>query len=176
MAEADHYRCQLFDMQQHMIREWETEVPEIPLPEGQVEPETHYEWIADAYRDRRRLPGWEGGIFWLLDEHTAQWIDRQTAWYGGLAPVERQLMHASILASYGLYEEALSLYRAVLERGEEMAGLQARQELIALYEDISRDLNRLNKYSKSDQYLDAALILARELRTRIAEEKFRERK
>jgi hypothetical protein len=173
---AERYRCQLFDLQQHLLARWETTALEITLSEDQVESGVQYEWITDAYRGNRRLPGWEGGIFWLVDEQMARWIDRQTAWSEALAPFERRLMQARILANYGLYEEASAVYRVVLEQGTEIAQLQARQELIALYEDISRRLNRLNKPSRSDQYLDAALTLARELQARIAQERLQVKK
>ena len=168
---AERYRCQLFDMQQHLLAQWETTALEITLPQDLVEPAVQYEWITDAYRGKKRLRGGEGGIFWLVGEQVAGWIDRQMAWYDTLATSERQLVRARILADYGLYEDASSVYHAVLEHGPEMARLQARQELVALYEEISRHLNRLNKPSRSDQYLDAALTLARELQARVARER-----
>ena len=164
---AERYRCQLFDMGQHLLAQWETTAPEITLPEDLVDPGVQYEWITYAYRGKRRLRDWEGGIFWLLDEQTAHWVDRQVTWYEALAPFEHQLMQGRILANYGLYEEASSAYQTVVEQGTDMTQLQARQELIELYEDISRQLNRLDRPSRADRYLDAALILAKELQSRI---------
>jgi hypothetical protein len=167
---AERYQCQLFDMGQNLLAQWETTVPEITLPEDLVRPGVQYEWITYAYRGKRRLRDWEGGIFWLLDEQTTHWINRQVTWYEASAPFERQLMQGRILADYGLYEEASSVYQAVVEQGTGMAQLQARQELIELYEDISRQLNRLDRPSRADRYLDAALTLARELRSKIDQE------
>jgi hypothetical protein len=167
---TERYQCQLFDMGQNLLAQWETTALEITLPEDLVEPETQYEWITYAYRYKQRLRDWEGGVFWLLDEQTAHRIDRQMVWYEALAPFERQLMQGRILANYGLYEEASSAYKTVLEQGTDMAQLQARQELVWLYEDISRQLNRLGRPSRADRYLDAALTLARELQSRIDRE------
>lgn len=167
---AERYQCQLFDMGQNLLAQWERNVPEITLPKDLVEPEVQYEWITYAYRGKRRLRDWEGGIFWLLDEQTAHRVDRQVTWYEALTPFEHQLMQGRILANYGLYEEASSAYQTVVEQGTDMTQLQARQELIELYEDISRQLNRLDRPSRADRYLDAALTLAKELRSRIDRE------
>jgi len=161
------YQCQLFDIQQKLLAQWETNDPEISVPKDQVEPGVQYEWLTYAYEGKKQLRSWEGGIFWLVDEQTARWIDRQMTWYEELGPFERHLMQGGILAHYGLYQEASAVYQAVLEQGNEMEQLQARQELITLYENISRQLNMLGRPSRSDRYLDLALILAKELQDRI---------
>lgn len=161
------YQCQLFDIQQKLLAQWETNDLEITVPKDQVEPGAQYEWITYAYEGKKQLRSWEGGIFWLVDEQTARWIDRQTTWYEEMDSFERQLMQGGILAHYGLYQEASAVYQTVLEQGNDMEQLQARQELITLYEDISRQLNKLNRPSRSDQYLDQALTLVKELQDKI---------
>lgn len=171
MEGAEFYQGQLFDMAQRLIARWETAVPELTLPEAQIEPGEQYEWMVYAYRDKRRLRQWEGGIFWLLDKQTVHWVDRQTLWYDAPATLECQLMRGRILANYGLYEEAGSVYQTILEQGTGMVQLQARQELMWLYQDISQQLDRLNRPSRADRYLDAALTLAKQLQTRVSQER-----
>jgi hypothetical protein len=162
-----HYQCQLFDMQQQLLAQWETDDPELTVPKDQIEPGVQYEWLTYAYEGKKQLRNWEGGIFWSVDEQTARWIDRQMTWYEELDSFERQLMQGGILAQYGLYQEASAVYQTVLEQGDDLEQLLARQELIRLYEDISRQLNKLNRPSRSDRYLDLALALAKELQDRI---------
>jgi len=172
IAGAKRYRCQLFDMEPHLLGEWETPDPTLALPqELLIERGRCYEWIVRGYKNGKRVRELRGGIFWLMDEQTALRLERQMSQYEALSPFERQLMQGRVLASCGLYEEASARYEAVLELGTEIARLQARQELIELYEDISRQLNRLERPSRSDQYLDAALTLAQELQASIERER-----
>lgn len=164
---AERYQCCLFDMKQHLIAQWETTDLEIALPKDQVKPGIQHEWIVYAYRGKRRLRDWEGGIFWIIDEQTAHCIDRQIAWYRALAPFERHLTQGRILANYGLYQEAAIIFWKVLDHGTDMMQLQARQELIGMYQDISMLLDRLERPSRADRYLDKALILAKELQAQL---------
>ncbi len=165
---AEHYLLQLFDMKQNFQGKWKTTASKISLPGDQIEPGIQYEWITYAYKGRRQLQDCGGGVFWILDQQTVHWIDRQIAWYDKLPQLERQLMLGRILTKYRLYLEAISIYQKIIENGSEIMQLQAIQELIELNREISRRLNRLKRPSKADEYLNAALALARELREMIS--------
>ncbi len=167
VTRAERYRCQLFDIEQHLLHQWETTIPEIILPIDQLEPGIQYEWITFAYRGRQRLKDRAGGIFWIIDDQTTRWIERQISWYESLESFARELVLGRILTDYGVYEEATSIYQTVLAQGNAMEQLQACQELIGLYENISRQLDRLGKRSRADGYLDAALVLANNLQAKL---------
>lgn len=167
VAGAEYYLFQLFDQQQNLVAQRQTSVPETSLPETDAETAGPYEWIAHAHRGGRRLGDEERGIFWLVGERAAHWIDRQMAWYASSVLPERHLARGQMLANYGLYEEAISIYQTVLDRGTGIERLQARRALVDLYTEISQRLNQMGKFSAADWYLDAALNLAADLRSEI---------